>query len=442
MTNSKNTKRALLGSVLAVVVCVVMLIGSTFAWFTDSVTSSGNKIQAGQLGIAASYQDVDMSAGTVSYTIPGFDRVADGTVKFLENATQIDQNQPIIPEDFWEPGAVGAKLITVKNDGNLAAKIKLQFVVADSGLQDALWFDFIRVENNAVTGTFQEREMSTLATFADKLEIPLLKGESTSFILLYGMKEEAGNEYQNASFSADVTILAAQYTSEQDSFDDQYDKNAEYPVYVATEEQLKDALTSAKDGDVIALTDNMELNNSLRTLNKNITLDAQGNTISGVPMYITGDKQVTVKNAVFSNAEKNQESCVYIQNLSGKYVFENCKFNNTKWDGIQMTGDLSGSELVVNNCTFSSAEQRYIHVEALNDGNPNLNTDVKVTITNNTFGQNPKNDAIGLYYIAVDGITAYNNTFASEQPSIYICSNSTAPSISQADAIKMFTAKK
>ena len=111
MTNSKNTKRALLGSVLAVVVCVVMLIGSTFAWFTDSVTSSGNKIQAGQLGIAASYQDVDMSAGTVSYTIPGFDRVADGTVKFSENATQIDQNQPIISEDFWEPGAVGAKLI-------------------------------------------------------------------------------------------------------------------------------------------------------------------------------------------------------------------------------------------------------------------------------------------------------------------------------------------
>ncbi len=51
MTNSKHTKRALLASVLSVVLCCAMLIGSTFAWFTDSVTSSGNKIQAGNLNI-------------------------------------------------------------------------------------------------------------------------------------------------------------------------------------------------------------------------------------------------------------------------------------------------------------------------------------------------------------------------------------------------------
>ena len=71
------------------------------------------------------------------------------------------------------------------------------------------------------------------------------------------------------------------------------------------------------------------------------------------------------------------------------------------------------------------------------------NFGVKVTITNNTFGQNPAgNDAIGLYYIADAGITAYNNTFASEEPTIYICSASISPSISQEDAIAMFTAKK
>ena len=51
MTSSKNTKRALLASVLSVVLCCAMLVGSTFAWFTDSVTNTGNRIQAGNLEI-------------------------------------------------------------------------------------------------------------------------------------------------------------------------------------------------------------------------------------------------------------------------------------------------------------------------------------------------------------------------------------------------------
>ena len=41
MTKTKSTKRALLLSALSLLMCVSMLIGSTFAWFTDSVTSSG-----------------------------------------------------------------------------------------------------------------------------------------------------------------------------------------------------------------------------------------------------------------------------------------------------------------------------------------------------------------------------------------------------------------
>ena len=440
MTNSKHTKRALLASVLSVVLCVAMLAGSTFAWFTDSVTSGKNIIQAGNLEISATYQDVDMKAGTVTYTVPGFDRVPNGIVKFDSTLTNINQDKAIISEPLWEPGAVGAKLITVKNDGSLAAKIKLSFAVEDGGLQNALWFDFVQVKDGAVTGQFTEREMSTLTTVADAIELPLMPESEISFILLYGMKEEAGNEYMGKSFSADVTILAAQNAVEEDSFDGQYDKDAEYPVYVATEEELKDALANAKNGDTIALTKDIELTNSVSTLNKNITLDAKGNTLSGIPMHITGN-DVAVKNAVFDNAKNGKESCVYINHV-GKYVFEGCVFKNTQWDGIQMTGEIADSELIVSNCTFSNAEQRYIHVEALKDGNPALSTDIKVTITNNKFGENPKNDSIGLYYIRTDGITAYNNTFAVEAPTIYICSSSTSPSISQEDAIKMFTAKQ
>ncbi len=212
---------------------------------------------------------------------------------------------------------------------------------------------------------------------------------------------------------------------------------------VGSAEALKDAIADANDGDTIVLTKDIELTASARTINKNITFDAQGNTISGVPMYIGSENNVTVKNAVFDNAKGSKESCVYVNGATGAYVFENCVFENTNWDVIQMTGDIEGAELVVNNCTFADAAQRYIHVEALKNGQPNYNTNVKVTITNNTFGKNPAgNDAIGLYYIATAGITAYNNTFASEEPTIYICSKSVELSISQADATAMFTAKK
>ena len=51
MTNRKSTKRALLGSVVAMVLCLAMLVGATFAWFTDTASTGVNKIQAGNLDV-------------------------------------------------------------------------------------------------------------------------------------------------------------------------------------------------------------------------------------------------------------------------------------------------------------------------------------------------------------------------------------------------------
>ena len=62
--NKKSTKRALLTSIVSLVLCCTMLIGTTFAWFTDTVTSAGNKIQAGNLDVAlemwngSAYEDI------------------------------------------------------------------------------------------------------------------------------------------------------------------------------------------------------------------------------------------------------------------------------------------------------------------------------------------------------------------------------------------------
>ena len=57
MTNRKSTKRALLGSVMAMVLCLAMLIGATFAWFTDTASTGVNKIQAGNLDVALEMKD-------------------------------------------------------------------------------------------------------------------------------------------------------------------------------------------------------------------------------------------------------------------------------------------------------------------------------------------------------------------------------------------------
>lgn len=45
MNESRKTKKALCGSLLALFLCVVLLIGTTFAWFTDTATTGVNKIQ-------------------------------------------------------------------------------------------------------------------------------------------------------------------------------------------------------------------------------------------------------------------------------------------------------------------------------------------------------------------------------------------------------------
>ena len=239
----KSSKRSLLASGASLLVSAALLVGSTFAWFTDSVTNTGNKIEAGTLAINAYAYDLANDAGEPSFTIKEVNGGKEFSFEQKEQDLNISQD-PIISEPLWEPGVSSAKLLKVENAGTLAVKIKLQFKT-DGELTNALWFDFVQVKDGKVTGTFTKRPMSTLSTFAENLELPLVEsGDSLQFILVYGMYEDAGNEYQNKDFTADVTILGAQYTSEMDGFgSNQYDAQAKYPV--KTEVDDKDSLEEA-----------------------------------------------------------------------------------------------------------------------------------------------------------------------------------------------------
>ena len=108
MTNRKSTKRALLGSVMAMVLCLAMLVGATFAWFTDTASTGVNKIQAGKLDIALEMKDA--SGSWVS---------AEGkTLDFVKAAAG--------EQVLWEPGCTYTlPELHVVNNGNLALKYKV-----------------------------------------------------------------------------------------------------------------------------------------------------------------------------------------------------------------------------------------------------------------------------------------------------------------------------
>ncbi|WP_165247781.1 TasA family protein [Adlercreutzia sp. ZJ141] len=340
----KTYNKKLVASVVLMVSSLVLLAGLTFAWFTDSAVSSNNKIQAGTLDIEATVANVEANA-TTKYQIDG----VNGGVAFgFGNAVDITTPGPIIAEEKWEPGATNAKLLTVTNKGNLAAQVKLQFDIKDEGLQDALWFDFVQVKNGQATGQFTQRPMNTLNTFASGLELPVGPSNegvaadadfpnSVSFILVYGMYEEADNNYQGKSFSADVTILATQYTYEADGFgNNQYDKEAKYPVPVSDNSELKEALAA---GESVCLTQDVSITETLNISSNAedpISIDLNGKKLStpaesnidGVVDIHSGTVSI-LNGTIESNSSQETSSALYAGG-SSKVTVDKCVITSTK----------------------------------------------------------------------------------------------------------------
>ena len=220
MTNRKSTKRALLGSVVAMVLCLAMLVGATFAWFTDTASTGVNKIQAGNLDVQLQYATAWDEKGNVTSW-------ADAQGKQLEFKKAAGaENEAIL----WEPGCT-YKLpeLRVVNKGNLALKYK----VAITGINGSAKL------NEAIEWTIGDVAMGA--------EQHLAAGESNAFTIKGHMKESAGNEYMNESIDGiAITVVATQDTVESDSFDKDYDADAEYPV-VAVGDVNTDGDTVLKD---------------------------------------------------------------------------------------------------------------------------------------------------------------------------------------------------
>ena len=219
MTKTKGTKKALLLSVVSLFACFAMLLGTTFAWFTDSVISANNIITSGTL-------DIEMYW-------------ADGT-EDPNNATWADASTgAIFNYDNWEPGYVEVRHIKIANEGTLALKYKVQIIANGevSDLADVIDVYYLDPAAQIAdrTALTEANKIGTLTEVLAGLDISgngtLLKGESDVITIALKMQESAGNEYQNLSIgsSFSIQLLATQYTAENDSFGDQYDAEAEYP---------------------------------------------------------------------------------------------------------------------------------------------------------------------------------------------------------------------
>lgn len=208
----KRTKRSLLMSGLALLLCISMLVGSTFAWFTDSVVSGGNIIKSGSLTVEMSWAD-----GKEAPDVATWKDAADGA---------------IFNNDKWEPGYIEARHIKIENTGSLALKYQLT-VAADGEVTDladvidVYYADSaVQLTNRNLNGTTRIGTLTeVLAGMADTASGNLLAGEDHTITLALKMRESAGNEYQEkmigSSFS--VILMATQLSSEEDSFDNKYD---------------------------------------------------------------------------------------------------------------------------------------------------------------------------------------------------------------------------
>ena len=269
MTKRKSTGRALLMSFLSVLLCVSMLIGTTYAWFTDSVTSEGNIIKSGTLEVEMYWKDASATGKQTTY--------ADASKTAIFNY------------DKWEPGYVEAKNIKICNVGNLALKYQMRILANGvvSTLANVIDVYYVGKDTDAGFKEILERSDLTedmkLGTLSEVLRNPSLaiatkvcgtleaKDEDV-FTLAFKMQESAGNEYQNLSIGTDfsVQLIATQVDSESDSFDEKYDENADFAA-----QEKPNALVSQLDektASKIRLVD----------ANKNPVLDANNNPVVGM----------------------------------------------------------------------------------------------------------------------------------------------------------------
>ena len=226
----KSTKRAFINSVIVLALCISVLIGTTFAWFSDNISSKKNIITSGNINVEMYWTD-DLQSG-VWYNV------------------EDDDHNTLFGYDNWEPGYTEVRYIKIVNAGSLAFNYKLALTpegsvgklaevinvfVADEGVEfndrsDLNNLNCLGLLNNVMNG----RSTANGTLLAANQQSPLHESGETIVTLAMTMITTAGNEYQNETIGDGFTItaIATQAPFEEDSFGSDYDGEAEYPAII------------------------------------------------------------------------------------------------------------------------------------------------------------------------------------------------------------------
>jgi len=312
----KTTKSRLMTAALALLVCISMFVGSTFAWFTDSVSSVNNIIKSGNLDIE------------VEYTLDG-----NNWVELTADAPIFDAN------DLWEPGHTVVAALRIKNVGSLAAKLDVATNVVSEETSTNVFdeefklSDYLKVytgdDVTAVDFTNREASMAALteadfgvSLFDPATDVELLPNTADYKYCVIGitMPTTVGNEANHKTGVAapkitfGITVNATQLMYEKDSFGDDYDEDATFATPVATAAAFADALAN---GGNLVLEGDIQLDAAVTIpAGKEVVLDLNGHTVTAAAgalwavqnegkLTVNGNGEIVGDNyaALYSNGE-------------------------------------------------------------------------------------------------------------------------------------------
>lgn len=191
----KAVKRSIILCALSLALCVALLVGSTFAWFSDSITNSGNTITAGSLQAQWSYR-------TLNDDTAAYEPVSEELALFSSDTV-------------WQPGEPHGYDFKVENTGSVDFEWELTIDLADTAgesqnnLTDVLvvYVDGVKSEVGFIDGAVVIN--GTLAA-TDGETTAGTEESSCEFSLAFAISESAGNDYQNLSVSFSLTLSANQ----------------------------------------------------------------------------------------------------------------------------------------------------------------------------------------------------------------------------------------
>lgn len=298
----KDIKRSLITSGLSIAICVILLAGSTFAWFNDSVSNKGNTITAGVLSMQAfAYDMADENEAS-----PIEVKVGDNTFKFKSVGKDMESAKPAIAQENIEVNKQYAQLLEVKNNGTLDFKYKLSFMTDDRGLGDALVFDIIELDSNGNVPDANEilfEPFSNLAT-TEIINENIKAGTSKKYLFIYKTKEYDNPDCFKDSFAGyefifDICMNAAQINGEFE------DMSTEEPLTgdIADQNGFDEAVEMIKQGRSAEI-----------TVKEDVKLDDILNIKQGqkVVLNISEGKTVSIDNQIKSeygfNDTKNNDA--------------------------------------------------------------------------------------------------------------------------------------